>query len=109
MDRFERGFADLEQAAASVLKAAASAMSTAKQLARAVRAGDLNAANKTLERLQAATRGVEREVSAAKSAWPFDSAAEEAYIAHEYSAELVEAAGKAGCCLSRNSLTHRAR
>ena len=78
MDRVEKGFAALEQAAGSVLKAISQAQAVAKQLSKAARAGDLNAAKKSLERLQGAAQAVSREASGASAAWPFDSAGEEA-------------------------------
>lgn len=99
MERFERAFAGLEQAAASVVKAAASTTAVTKQLEKAVRTGDLLATKKALERLQTANRGLDREVSAVSSAWAFDSATEDAYLAGEYITELIEAAAKAGIAL----------
>jgi len=92
LSTFERGFEDVERAAAAAVKACSALVTLAKQMQKAALDGEVAKIRKLSERLAAALDAARQEVANARSAWPFTSEAEEGYLRDEYERELLDMA-----------------
>lgn len=97
---FERGFADVERAAAGALKAAQGLVNLTKAVEKAAKAGDLTAIERATDRLDGSLAAVRQEVANAKSAWPMPADEVERYLTSGYGDELLEAARTVGLSMS---------
>lgn len=97
---FERGFADVERAAAGATKAAHNLSSLIKSIERAAKEGDLLALERATDRLDGALAAVRQEVANARTAWPMPAAEVEGYLVSGYGDELLEAARTVGLAMS---------
>jgi len=89
---FERGFADVERAAAAAAKVCGTLVTLAKQMQKAALDGDIIKIRKMSERLAAALDATRQEVANARSAWPFTPETEEAYLRDGFEQEFLDAA-----------------
>lgn len=89
---FEQGFYETERAASAAGKVIALLAAAMKQLHKAASEGDILRARKASERLVAMLESTRQEVGNARSAWPFSSEAEEAYMRESYAGDLIKAA-----------------
>ena len=92
MPTFEQAFSDVENAAASALRAANSLASLARQMHRAAREGNIGNMRRCADRMLSSVKLVRQEVDNAANAWPFDDAQEEQYLRDSYTDELKKAA-----------------
>lgn len=97
---FERGFADVERAAAGATKAAQSLVTLTKAVEKAAKVGDLTAIQRSTDRLEAALAAVRQEVSNARTAWPLAADDVERYLVAGYGDELLAAARAAGMSMT---------
>lgn len=96
MEEIEQAFDRAEAAAESARKAAARVVSGARAMAKAAQTGDIRRLRRTQDDLGETLRGLQREVDAARGAWPWSEEDEEAYLAGGYAGELRAAAESAG-------------
>lgn len=101
LNTFERGFADVERAAAAAAKASGVLVTLAKQMQKAALDGDIAKIRKVSERLAAAIDAARQEVANARSAWPFTPETEEVYLRDEYERELLDVAEAEGLHIRR--------
>jgi len=90
---FEKGFADVERAAAAAAKASGLLVTLAKQIKKAAQDGDIAKIRKASERLTAALDVARQEGVNTKSAWPFTPEEEEMYLRNGYEWEFLSVAG----------------
>jgi hypothetical protein len=94
MPTFEDAFSGTENAAASVMKAANSLTSLARQMHRAAQDGNIGNMKRSAERMSNAVSVVRQEVDNATKAWPFDDNEEEQYLRESYTDELIKIAAQ---------------
>lgn len=97
---FERGFADVERAAAGALKAAQGLVTLTKAVEKAARDGDLTAIERATDRLDGALAVLRQELVNARTAWPMAPDEVERYLVSGYGDELLEAARATGLAMS---------
>ena len=97
---FERGFEDVERAAAGAARASQAMLALTKAVEKAAKEGDLAALDRNLDRLDAALAAVRQEVANAKRAWPMTPDEVERDLAGSYGDELLEAARAAGLAMT---------
>jgi len=102
LSTFERGFADAERAAIAAANAASSVVKVAKQLQKAAADGDIAKLRKAADRLDAAMDLTRQEAANARSAWPYSTDEEEAYLRDRFEAELLETARTEGLRIDRH-------
>ena len=92
MPTFEEAFSGAESAAASVMKAANSLASLARQMHRAAQDGNIGNMKRSAERMVSTVSLIRQEVDNATRAWPFDDNEEERYLLESYVDELRKVA-----------------
>ncbi len=97
---FERGFADVERAAAGATKAAQGLISLTKSVEKAAKEGDLAAIERATDRLDTALAAVRQEVTNTGRSWPMSAEEVERYLVSGYGDELMEAARAVGLAMS---------
>ena len=97
---FERGFADVERAAAAAAKAAHNLSSLTRAMEKAAKEGDLTALDRATDRLDGALAALRQEVANARTAWPMSADEVGRYLVSGYGDELLEAARAAGLVMS---------
>ncbi len=96
MGEIEQAFGDAEAAADAAGKAAGDVARRARAMMKAAQAGNIGTLRKAQDDLGAALATLEDEVRAARGAWRWSSAEEEAYLGGGYASELRTAAEAAG-------------
>ena len=97
---FERGFADVERAAAAAAKAAHNLSSLTRAMEKAAKEGDLTALDRATDRLDGALAALRQEVANARTAWPMSADEVGRYLVSGYGDELLEAARAVGLVMS---------
>ncbi len=97
---FERGFNDVERAAAGATKAAQGLVALTKSIEKAAKEGDLAALERATDRLEVALAAVRQEVANARTSWPMSPEEVEQYLVSGYGNELMEAARAVGLAMS---------
>lgn len=95
MVTFEQGFAEVERAADSVLRASLDQVKQARQLKKAAQEGNIAAIRRLSERVALGADTVRQAAANAVQAWPFPEESEREYLQESYLGEL-QAAAKAG-------------
>ena len=96
MVSFEQAFSDAERAADSALKSAADLMRQVRALKKAAQTGNIAAVKRSQDRLDEALGALRQEVVNAISSWPFDDDDEKQYLNDHYADELRHAAEELG-------------
>ena len=99
MGEIEQAFGDAEAAADAANKAAGKVAARARAMMKAAQAGNIGALRKAQDDLGAALATLGDEVRAARGAWRWSPAEEEAYLGGGYASELRNAAEAAGVAL----------
>jgi hypothetical protein len=93
---FEQGFSELENAAGDLVRSTAALLAVAKQVQKAAVDGDIGRLRRQIERLEAGSTMLRREVSNVGAAWAFSPDAEEQHLRDGYRDELLSAAREQG-------------
>ncbi len=96
MDSFEQAFSDTEKAADSALKSASDLTKQVKALQKAAKDGNITAIKKSCQNLDSVLALLRQEVANAVRTWPYTDEEEVVYLENGYLAELRQATKEKG-------------